>query len=76
MHMEVTGGAGSQRLPEQALELPLLFEPGERWEYGINIDWAGKMVEAVSGQRLGAYMHDNIPGPPGMDSTAFRITGR
>ena len=39
---------------EKALTLPLLFDPGERWEYGINIDWAGKMVEAVSGQKLGA----------------------
>jgi methyl acetate hydrolase len=29
-----------------ALRTPLLFDPGERWDYGINIDWAGKMVEA------------------------------
>ena len=35
-----------------ALTTPLLFDPGERWEYGINIDWAGKVVEAVSGQKL------------------------
>ena len=41
-----------------ALNTPLLFDPGERWEYGINIDWAGKMVEAVSGRRLGAYMQE------------------
>ena len=34
-----------------ALTTPLLFDPGERWDYGIGIDWAGKMVEAVSGQR-------------------------
>jgi CubicO group peptidase (beta-lactamase class C family) len=69
--MEVPGIIGCQN---KALELPLLFEPGERWEYGINIDWAGKMVEAVSGQRLGQYMHDNILAPLGMDSTAFKIT--
>ena len=29
-----------------ALDMPLLFEPGERWEYGINIDWVGLAVEA------------------------------
>ena len=58
----------------KALTLPLLFDPGERWEYGINIDWAGKMVEAVSGQKLGAYLKDNLLGPLGMDSTAFRIS--
>ena len=57
-----------------ALKTPLLFDPGERWDYGIGIDWAGKMVEAVSGQRLGRYMRENILDPLGMDDTAFRIT--
>src|SRR6185436_15322150 len=57
-----------------ALTTPLLFDPGERWEYGINIDWAGKMVEAVSGQKLGAYLKDNLFDPLGMTSTPFRIT--
>jgi CubicO group peptidase (beta-lactamase class C family) len=57
-----------------ALRLPLSFDPGERWEYGINIDWAGKMVEAVSGMRLGAYLERNLTGPLGMSSTAFKIT--
>jgi methyl acetate hydrolase len=56
------------------LQLPLLFDPGERWEYGINIDWAGKMVEAVSGKKLGAYLAENVFGPLGMANTAFRIT--
>jgi CubicO group peptidase (beta-lactamase class C family) len=58
----------------KALTTPLLFDPGEGWQYGISIDWAGKMVEAVSGQTLGRYMHDNLFGPLGMTSTAFRIT--
>jgi CubicO group peptidase (beta-lactamase class C family) len=57
-----------------ALRTPLLFDPGERWEYGIGIDWAGKTVEAVSGKKLGAYMQENILGPLGMTSTAFKIT--
>ena len=57
-----------------ALATPLLFDPGDRWCYGINIDWAGKMVEAASGQRLGAYLHQNLLGPLGMTSTAFKIT--
>src|SRR5437899_2304470 len=58
----------------KALTTPLLFDPGERWFYGINIDWAGKMVEAASGKKLGQYMRDNILGPLGMDSTGFKIT--
>jgi CubicO group peptidase (beta-lactamase class C family) len=57
-----------------ALTTPLLFDPGERWEYGINIDWAGKAVEAVSGVPLGVYLKDNVFDPLGMTSTAFKIT--
>ena len=57
-----------------ALRIPLAFDPGARWEYGIGIDWAGKMIEAVSGQRLGAYLTQNLFEPLGMHSTAFRIS--
>jgi methyl acetate hydrolase len=57
-----------------ALHTPLLFDPGDRWFYGINIDWAGKMVEAVTGKRLGTYLQDNLFAPLGMTSTAFKIT--
>ena len=56
------------------LQLPLHFDPGDRWEYGINMDWAGKMVEAVSGKKLGAYLSDYVFSPLGMNDTAFRIT--
>ncbi len=54
-----------------ALNAPLGFEPGERWEYGIGIDWAGRMVEAVSGQNLEAYMQDHIFRPLGMQDSSF-----
>ena len=57
-----------------AFRAPLAFDPGERWEYGINIDWAGQMVEAVSGMRLSQYVATHIAAPLGMASTAFRIT--
>ena len=57
-----------------ALTTPLMFDPGDRWEYGINIDWAGKMVETVSGKRLGDYLQENVFSPLGMNSTAFKIT--
>ena len=56
------------------LTTPLVSDPGERWDYGIGIDWAGKMVEAVSGQPLGQYMKENLFDPLGMGDTAFRIT--
>jgi len=58
----------------KALTLPLVADPGERWEYGLNVDWAGKMIEAVSGRKLGQHLKENIFEPLGMTSTAFRIT--
>jgi hypothetical protein len=57
-----------------ALSVPLTFEPGERWEYGINIDWAGQLVAAASGMRLGEYIQKNITEPLGMQSTGFKIS--
>jgi CubicO group peptidase (beta-lactamase class C family) len=54
-----------------ALQTPLAFDPGDRWEYGINTDYVGKAVEAVSHKRLDAYMHDHILGPLGMTDTGF-----
>jgi len=57
-----------------ALRTPLLFDPGMRWEYGINIDWVGKAVEAVSGQTLGQFLTQNILAPLDMHDTAFKIS--
>jgi len=56
-----------------ALRVPLLFDPGTDWRYGIGIDWAGKMVEAVTGQRLGAHLAEVLFGPLGMADTSFDI---
>ena len=71
---EATGTPGIISCENAALTTPLLFDPGDRWDYGINIDWAGKMVEAVSGQSLGGYLQENVLGPLAMNDTAFRIT--
>ena len=73
-YQEVTGTPGIISCQNAALTTPLLFDPGDRWDYGINIDWAGKMVEAVSGQRLGDYFREHLLEPLGMHDTAFRIT--
>ncbi|MDI9336387.1 MAG: serine hydrolase domain-containing protein [Gammaproteobacteria bacterium] len=58
----------------KSFTLPTLFDPGERWDYGINIDWVGRMVEASSGQTLGEFMRENIFQPLGMHSTGFKIS--
>ncbi len=52
---------------------PLAFDPGTRWEYGINIDWAGKALEAVTGQTLDAYARAHLFGPLAMTDTGFRL---
>ncbi len=54
-----------------ALQLPLAFDPGTAWEYGIGIDWAGQVIEAVSGKALDVYVRDHITAPLGMTDTAF-----
>jgi len=59
-----------------ALETPLLFDPGERWEYGTNIDWVGQVVEGITGQRLGEVMRQRIFEPLGMTDTTFEIDDR
>ena len=56
------------------MKTPLLFDPGERWEYGSNIDWAGQVVESITGQRLGEVMRERILEPLGMHDTAFTMT--
>jgi CubicO group peptidase (beta-lactamase class C family) len=76
-NMDVARYMEHEKLPSIAtclnasLRAPLLFEPGERWEYGIGIDWAGKIVEAVSGRKLERYLQDEFFGPLGMRDTTF-----
>lgn len=57
-----------------SLRSALLFDPGTRWEYGCNIDWAGRVVEAVTGKRLGEVMRERIFEPLEMNDTGFRLS--
>ena len=54
-----------------SIETPLLFDPGDKWEYGTNIDWAGQVVEGVRGKRLGDVMKDRVFDPLGMSDIGF-----
>jgi methyl acetate hydrolase len=72
-YQEHAGLPGIISCQTKALETPLIAEPGTRWEYGINIDFAGKLVEKLSGQKLDAYLEDHIFEPLGMTETGFRI---
>ncbi len=55
------------------LNAPLVFDPGTRWEYGINTDWLGRIVERVSGQTLDAYLRSKIFQPLGMVDSYFNV---
>lgn len=59
-----------------ALETPLLFDPGERWEYGTNIDWVGQVVEGITGRRLGEVFQRRIFEPLGIEDMTFEIDDR
>ncbi len=59
---EVTGRLG---------ELPLMFEPGTKYMYGLSIDVLGRVVEVASGMTLGEYVEQNITGPLKMNDTKF-----
>ena len=59
---------------DASLQVPLLFDPGERWEYGVNLDYAGKVVEAIRGQRLGEVFRDRIFTPLGIADAGFTLS--
>jgi methyl acetate hydrolase len=55
----------------RSLDQPLLADPGDRFFYGISIDWIGQLIEAVSGKSLRDYLRKNLFNPLGMDDTDF-----
>jgi CubicO group peptidase (beta-lactamase class C family) len=73
-YQQVTGTPSIFTSQNAALSAPLVCDPGERWVYGISIDWAGKMVEAASGQKLGTFLDENLFDPLGMTSTSFLLS--
>jgi CubicO group peptidase (beta-lactamase class C family) len=57
----------------RAFEAPLVADPGTRFEYGINTDWLGRVIEAVAGTTLDVVIKENVTGPLGMDDTMFAL---
>lgn len=55
-------------------KLPLGFDPGSRWNYGVSTDVLGRVVEVISGQSLADFFAERILGPLGMTDTAFGVT--
>ncbi len=70
---QVTGMPDIATCKNAAFAAPLEFDPGERWQYGISMDWAGKLVEAITDQSLEIYFRENIFAPLGMKDSGFLI---
>ncbi len=51
--------------------LPLLFDPGTRWNYSMSTDVCGRLIEVMSGLPLDQYLRERVLGPLGMHDTAF-----
>jgi CubicO group peptidase (beta-lactamase class C family) len=61
----------SRRPVEEAFSYPLGFQPGTSWMYGPGLDWAGRLVERVTGLTLGEHMQKRICDPLGINSAQF-----
>jgi len=72
-YQQATGLPGALNAEKNSLKMPLVFDPGEAFEYGISLAWAGRAIEAVTGKRLGEYLQANLFDPLGMTDTAFQI---
>jgi CubicO group peptidase (beta-lactamase class C family) len=55
--------------------LPLLFEPGSEWNYGVSTDVLGRVVEVIAGAPLDEVLRERVLDPLGMGDTAFEVTG-
>jgi CubicO group peptidase (beta-lactamase class C family) len=73
-YLEKTGTPAVTTCQNAALKTPVMTDPGTRWEYGTNIDFVGKAVEAVTGKRLDAALRDQLFTPLGMSDTSFKIS--
>jgi CubicO group peptidase (beta-lactamase class C family) len=73
--LELTGNPGPLSCDRVMLEAPLVNDPGTKWEYGTNVDWAGRVLEEVAGTTLDAYLSENLFDPLGMSDTTFRLSG-
>jgi methyl acetate hydrolase len=72
-YMEATGALTILSGLETSMNYPLLFEPGTRWDYGVGIDWLGRVVEKVDGRRIDRFCREEIFEPLRMPDTAFEV---
>jgi CubicO group peptidase (beta-lactamase class C family) len=67
------GGGATAEIVDAVAEAPLCFHPGEYWMYGFSHDILGRLIEVISGKRLGEYLAETIFAPLGLADTAFYV---
>ncbi|MGZ5131264.1 MAG: serine hydrolase domain-containing protein [Caldimonas sp.] len=72
-YMEATGAPSILSGQAVALRYPLQFDPGERWDYGIGIDWLGRVVEKIDGRSIDRFCQEEIFDPLRMPDTRFEV---
>lgn len=70
-YKQQTGAPTLATRTNASLEVPLLFDPGARWQYSLGLEWTGKLIEALTGLTFGAYLAEHVTGPLGMADTQF-----
>jgi methyl acetate hydrolase len=72
-YLQSTGQPSALSGLREGLDYPLMFDPGQRWEYGIGIDWLGQVVEKVDGRAIDTFCRDELFLPLGMQDTRFEV---
>ena len=70
-YLTLTGEPSPLSGERRSLSVPMVNDPGTLWEYGVNTDWLGLVVEKISGQPLGSYLQQQVYGPLGMKDSSF-----
>ena len=70
-YLTLTGEPSPLSGHQRSLSVPMVNDPGTLWEYAVNTDWLGLVVEKISGQRLGSYLQQQVYGPLGMKDSSF-----
>jgi CubicO group peptidase (beta-lactamase class C family) len=70
---QVLASPNLEAMVDKLAKLPLLYEPGARWNYSVSTDVLGRVVEIVSGQPLDKFLSEKIFSPLGMADTGFFV---
>lgn len=69
----LTSEMTTEQMADQIAKVPLIFQPGEKYMYGLNMEVLGRIVEVVSGKKLNQYFKENIMIPLGIKDTGFYL---